>query len=119
MFHPSEVDHETTIAQAQRTVEHEQSYKKRMEEKLNNFGESGMNSRENIDSTRLTIERWETRIDAANSANRQIGRRFDRSRCEVLPGKLPEGGCRIDWGLIELTTGRIGTNKVSCNDSRT
>lgn len=118
MFHPSAVDDEATIAYARRTVEIVQSHKTRMEEKLNNFGESGMNSRENIGSARLTIKRWETKIDAAKSADRQIGRGFASSGCEVLPGYFPEGGCRIDWGLAELTAGRIGTNKVSYNDGR-
>lgn len=52
-------------------------------------------------------------MDKATSTDREIGRVMATSGCVVLPGEFPNGGCLMDWGVIQLAPGRSGENKVS------
>lgn len=113
VFYPSQVDHERTISRPKKAVELQQSEKERMEAKLRTSSGSDVSSRERIAQLSLIIEKRKEVIDTAISANRQVGTVFATSGVRLSL----EWNCRIDWGLIELATERVGINKVSLYDS--
>lgn len=98
------MDHERAIVGAR---ESEQSAKEELDERLRTSSESAVTFRERI-------VKLKERIDTATSADRQIGTVFVTSGVKLSPENRFEGGCRMDWGLIDLAAERVGINKVSC-----